>query len=124
MSDTVTDQLNTYMDGLVKKEGFNGSVLVARKGELFLEKGYGRANIELDVPNTPQTKFRIGSITKPFTSLCTMILQERGDLNVEDALENYLPDIPEAWRGITLHHLLTHTSGIMHSWALPGFIKT
>ena len=124
MSDRVIDELSTRMDGFVEKEGFSGSVLVAQEGEALLKKGYGRANIELDVPNTPETRFRIGSITKPFTRLCVMVLEGRGDLSEQDLISTYLSDMPESWEAITIHHLMTHTSGIMHSWALPGFTET
>ncbi len=72
------------------------------------------ANLEYDIPNSPQTKFRIASITKQFTAMAVMMLQERGKLNVQDSVCKYLTDCPESWRDITLHRLLTHTSGILN----------
>ena len=89
-----------------------------------LQPGYGMANLEHDVPNTPQTKFRLGSITKQFTAMAILILQERGKLKVEDKVKKYLPDAPKAWDEITIHHLLTHTSGIPNYTAYPEFLKT
>ena len=102
-------------DELVKASGIHGSVLIAKGGKVILAKGYGRANIELDVPNKPETKFRLGSITKQFTATAILQLQERGRLKVTDLISKYLPDTPAAWSKITIHHLLTHTSGI-HSY--------
>src|SRR5204863_3756533 len=63
---------------------FMGAVLVARGSEVLLSKGYGAANLELDVPNTPKTKFRLGSLTKQFTAASILLLEERGKLKVED----------------------------------------
>jgi CubicO group peptidase (beta-lactamase class C family) len=90
---------------------FSGAVLVAQKGTIILSKGYGFANYEHDIPNTPQTKFRIASMTKPFTAAAIMRLQEKNLLSVHDLLSKYIPDYPNGDK-ITLHHLLTHTSGI------------
>lgn len=91
---------------------FMGSVLVARDGKVILDKGYGMANLELDVPNTPDTKFRLGSITKQFTAAAILLLEERGKLKVDDRLTTYVPDAPQSWGRITVFNLLTHTSGI------------
>ena len=97
---------------------------VTKSDEVLLSKGYGLADAEHKVANTPQTRFRIGSMTKQFTAMGIMILQERGTLSVTDTLGKHLTDIPSTWEGLTIHQLLTHTSGIMHSWALPGFRDT
>ncbi len=102
------------------KRGFSGSVLVARDGAPLLRRGYGMANAEHDVPNTPETRFRIGSLTKQFTAAAILILQEQGKLDVHRAIKTYLSDCPEAWDAITVHHLLTHTSGIPDYARLPG----
>ena len=97
--------------------------MVTRGGESLLSKGYGFANVEHEVRNTSQTKFRIGSITKQFTAMAILILQEEGKLAVDDLVSYHLSDIREIWNDIQLHHLLSHTSGIIHSWALPEFEK-
>jgi CubicO group peptidase (beta-lactamase class C family) len=107
----ITSKLDEYINAAAK-QGFTGSVLVARDGKLIFSKGYGMANAEWDILNTPQTKFRLGSITKQFTAASIMLLQERGKLAVQDPICKYIADCPKAWEPITIHHLLTHTSGI------------
>src|SRR5215471_18892423 len=83
---------------------FMGSVLVARGDSVLLSKGYGSANLEWNVPNTPSTKFRLGSVTKQFTAASILLLEERGKLKVEDPVKKYLPDAPAAWDKITMFH--------------------
>ena len=107
---------------LVDKDGAGASVLVAQNGNILFEKGYGLADLEKHVPATPQTKFRIGSITKQFTASAILKLQEEGKLSVSDKLSKYLPDFPRGDE-VTLRHLLTHTSGIHSYTDKPGFIE-
>lgn len=116
-------RVDEYMNAAVKADGFTGSVLVARDGSPVISKGYGMANIELNVPNTPQTVFRLASLTKQFTALSIMMLQERGKLNTGDSICKYLADCPAAWQPITIRHLLTHTSGIANYTSFPDFAK-
>ncbi|HEY3741542.1 MAG TPA: serine hydrolase domain-containing protein [Bryobacteraceae bacterium] len=108
----VAAKADAYVESYVKAGKFSGSVLIAKDGKVILSRGYGMADIELDVPNKPETKFRLGSITKQFTSAAILQLQEQGKLSVTDEISKYIPDPPETWKGITIHHLLTHTSGI------------
>ena len=108
----IAASIDSYLTKQVEEEQFSGSILVAQDGKPILSKGYGKASIELNVPNTPQTVFRIGSITKQFTAMAIMMLQERGKLKVSDSICKYLTDCPKAWKPITLENLLTHTSGI------------
>jgi CubicO group peptidase (beta-lactamase class C family) len=98
-----------------------GTVLVARDGHVVLDKAYGMANLELDVPNTPDTKFRLGSITKQFTAASILLLEERGKLKIDDRVKAYLPDAPMSWDRITIFNLLTHTSGIPNFTAMPDY---
>src|SRR5687767_9892637 len=105
-------EIDTYLNTLVHLGSFSGSVLIARNGKVLLSKGYGFADREQKIPNTPQTKFRLGSITKQFTAMAIIILEAQGKLEVQDPICNYLSKCPEAWETITIHHLLTHTSGI------------
>jgi len=112
------------MAARVKRDHFSGSVLIARDGKVLFSRGYGMANLELDVPNTPETKFRLGSITKQFTAAAILLLQQEGKLNVQDKLKKHVPDAPAAWDEITIHHLLTHTSGIPNYTSFPEFLKT
>ena len=74
---------------------------------MILSRGYGFANLEWDIPNTPDTKFRLGSISKQFTAACILRLEEQGKLSVTDPVKKYLDDAPAAWDKITLHHVLT-----------------
>ncbi len=87
------------------------SVLVAKNGQILYEKGFGFANLKKDIPITPETEFRIGSITKQFTASAILKLQEEGKISVDDKLSKFIPDYPRGDE-ITIHHLLTHTSGI------------
>lgn len=110
---SITAKLDHYVQAYVDQGLFNGTVLVAKDGNIVLRKAYGFANIELNVPNTVTTKFNIASVTKQFTAQAIILLQEMGKLSVHDPIAKYIPDYP---RGdiITVHQLLTHTSGIMH----------
>lgn len=106
----------------VAQQGFTGTALVARDGKVLFAKGYGKANEEWDIPNTPQTKFRLGSITKQFTAAAIMLLQERGKLSVNDPVCKYFSACPAAWSEITVYHLLTHTGGLPNFTALPDYV--
>jgi len=109
--------------GLCHQYGrFNGSVLVAENGRVIYKKGFGPANMEWDQPNGPDTKFQIGSLTKQFTAMLIMQLVEEGRVDLDGTITDYLPDYrPDTGRQVTVHHLLTHTSGIPNYTALPGF---
>ena len=109
------------MQTYVRDKTFMGAVLVARGSDVILNKGYGSANLEWDIPNTPATKFRLGSITKQFTAAAILLLAERGKLTLDDPIKKHLPDAPAAWDAITIFHLLTHTSGIPNFTSLPDY---
>ena len=91
---------------------FMGAALVAIGDRILLDKGYGSANLEWDVANTPDGKFRIGSVTKQFTAASILLLQERGKLDIDAPVKTYWPAAPDAWDAITVRNLLQHTSGI------------
>jgi CubicO group peptidase (beta-lactamase class C family) len=112
--------IRTYVDS----GKFMGAVLVARGDEILLSKGYGYADLEWKIPNTSETKFRLASITKQFTAASVLLLEERGQLRVEDPVAKYIPDAPKAWSKITIFNLLTHTSGIPNFTALPDYAST
>jgi CubicO group peptidase (beta-lactamase class C family) len=103
-------KIDTYLKSF---KNFSGAVLIAQNNNVILKKGYGYASYEFEVPNTPQTKFPIASNTKLFTALAIMQLQEQNLLNVQDTLNKYIPDFSHGDK-VTLHHLLTHTSGIQN----------
>jgi CubicO group peptidase (beta-lactamase class C family) len=112
--------VRSYVDA----KQFMGSVLVDRDGKALLSKGYGSANLEWDISNSPSTKFRLGSITKQFTAACILLLEERGKLKVEDPVKKYMPDAPAAWDKMTIFNLLTHTSGIPSFTGFPDYHST
>jgi len=98
---------------------FQGAVLVAKDGQLVYRKAFGYADHELDVKNRTHMKFQIGSITKQFTAVCIMLLVEEGKLKLDDPITKYLPDYPaNPGNRITIHHLLSHTSGIPNYTAM------
>jgi CubicO group peptidase (beta-lactamase class C family) len=117
-------RFDEYMSAAVKPGRFNGYVLVARDGKTVFGKGYGMANFEEDVPNTPQTKFRLASITKGFTAMAVMMLQEKGKLNLQDPVCKYLSGCPDPWKPVTVRQLLNHTSGIPDYAAAPDFMRS
>ena len=112
LAQDTTAKFDEYLTAITKQGRFTGSVLVARDGKVLFSKGYGMANLEFDIANTPQTKFRLGSITKQFTAASILLLQERGKLSVQDPICKYVENCPKTWEPVTVHHLLTHTSGI------------
>ncbi|MEC5142024.1 serine hydrolase domain-containing protein [Chitinophaga sp. 212800010-3] len=99
---------------------FNGSILVAVKGKILLQKGYGYRNVAAKLPNTPQTIFQIGSITKEFTATMVLKLAEAGALALTDQVSKYYPDFPKG-DSITIQNLLTHTSGIFNYTSVNDF---
>jgi CubicO group peptidase (beta-lactamase class C family) len=116
----IADQIATYLSAFADTGNFSGAVLVARGDKVLFRRAYGMANYELQVPNTPETRFHIASVSKPFTAAAILQLQEQGRLNVADHVSRYLPDFPNGDR-ITLDNLLTHTSGIPNVNNLPDY---
>ncbi len=116
-------RMEQIIQSYVADHRFMGSVLVARDGKTLLDKGYGFANLEWQVPDTPTTKFRLGSITKQFTAASILLLEERGKLKTDDPVKKYMPDAPAAWDKVTIFHLLTHTSGIPSFTSFPDLPK-
>jgi D-alanyl-D-alanine carboxypeptidase len=112
-----------FVSVFVGQGKFRGAVLVASDGKPVFRKAYGMANSEWDIPNTTDTKFRIGSITKQFTAMAILQLVEAGKVKLDDPVKTYYKDAPTAWETITVHHLLTHTSGIRSYTNLPNFFR-
>jgi CubicO group peptidase (beta-lactamase class C family) len=103
---------------------FNGAVLVAENGKVIFKKGYGMANMEWDIPIETDTKFRLGSITKQFTSMLILQLVQEGKIKLDGKLTDYLPDYrKDTGDRITIHQLLNHTSGIPSYTGLPNFFQ-
>ena len=114
-------RLEQVANSYTKDNAFMGTVLVAEGQKILLDKGYGMANAEWSVPNTPEAKFRLGSLTKQFTAALVMQLQQEGKLNIDEPVSKYLPDAPKAWEKITLAELLGHTSGIPNFTSFKEF---
>jgi CubicO group peptidase (beta-lactamase class C family) len=103
---------------------FNGSALVAENGKVIYKGSFGMANMEWAIPNASDTRFRLGSITKQFTSMLTLQLVEQGKIKLDGKISDYLPDYrKDIGEKVTIHHLLTHTSGIPSYTSQPGFFE-
>src|SRR5436190_5055194 len=123
-----TQDKATKIDQLIslhnKYGQFNGSVLVADNGKIIYKKGFGLANMEWNIPNQPDTKFRLGSITKQFTATLILQLVEQGKIKLDGKLTDYLPDYrKDTGDRVTIHQLLNHTSGIPSYTDQPGFLQ-
>jgi CubicO group peptidase (beta-lactamase class C family) len=114
-------RMDQVIQDFVASKSFMGAVLVVKDDRVILDKGYGFANLEWNIPNTPATKFRLGSLTKQFTAASILLLEERGKLKLDDPVKKYLPDAPPAWDKITIFNLLTHTSGIPNMTGFDNF---
>ena len=99
-----------HMSNSIIPAKFRGALFVSRANETMIDAGYGWADQGARRPNTPETLFQIASVSKQ----SILLLQEQGALSVHDPLERWLPECPQAWKSITVHDLLTHTSGIGH----------
>jgi CubicO group peptidase (beta-lactamase class C family) len=108
---TDEEKLQTFMEQKREEIGFNGTILVAKHGEILLSRGYGYADFENKIDNTPDTVFPIASLSKSFTALSILQLEGQGKLSIDDRLNKYFDDFPNG-DNITIHHLLTHSSGI------------
>jgi CubicO group peptidase (beta-lactamase class C family) len=106
------ERLQAVVQPYVDSQMFMGSVLVAQKGKVLFSKGYGWADMEWNIPNSPTTRFQIASVTKQFTAAAILLLEERGKLKTDDLVKKYLPDAPASWDKITIYNLLTMTSGL------------
>ena len=113
--------LADYMEAQVESSWFMGAVLVRKGGEVLLREAYGSADLEHGVPNRVDTRFRIGSISKSFAGALLVLSAGQGELDLEDEVSVHLPDVPEAWKGIRLSHLLHHRSGIPDIEGLEDF---
>jgi len=117
---TLEAEVDAYLKPLLDLDLISGSLLIAKGDETLLAKGYGLANREHGIPNTPETKFRLGSMTKQFTAMGILVLADQEKLNLDDTLATYLPDYPNAEK-IKLHQLLSHTSGVPSYNGVEGY---
>jgi CubicO group peptidase (beta-lactamase class C family) len=107
------------------KPGVPGSaVTVINRGNIVFEKGYGAANLEYDIPVSPQTIFHVASVSKQFTAMALVLLEQEGKISLADDVHKYLPELPDYGCKLTIAQLLQHTSGIRDQWqtlALAGW---
>ena len=123
MKKEINKQMTDYMEAYTDLWAFSGSIAAVKNGEVIFEQSYGYANVEHKVPNTSNTKFRLYSISKQFTAVVILMLEERGLLKVEDCVRKYFPDWVELDERITIHQLLTHTSGLANYSEDKEFVK-
>src|SRR6266545_5001027 len=110
---SISSRIDSYIKAEMRRQQIPGiSLAVVRAGKPTLIKGYGLSNVEHRVPVKPETVFQSGSIAKQFTAAAVMILVEEGKLALDDKISKYFNDLPEAWKNITVRHLLTHTAGL------------
>ncbi len=115
----LTSAINQELEKVFKPNEPGAAVIAIKDGQVVYRKGYGMANLELGVAIEPDMIFRIGSITKQFTAVATLMLMEQGKLSLSDEITKFLPDYPTQGHKITIEHLLTHTSGIKSYTGLP-----
>jgi D-alanyl-D-alanine carboxypeptidase len=103
---------NEAVDRVARDDGFSGVILVARGDQVLLRRAAGLADRERNIPNTPETRLPIASVTKQFTAAAIMLLVEDGKISLADPISKYFAASPPAWKDVTIKHLLTHSSGI------------
>jgi CubicO group peptidase (beta-lactamase class C family) len=122
LHDSLSDRIEAMINPYVEHHVFDGSVLIAKNGKIIFNRGFGLASKEWKVPNSADSKYGIGSITKSITAILTMQLVEQKKLSLSDTIDRFLPNIPkQKARRITIHHLLSHTSGLPNYFAIPGW---
>jgi CubicO group peptidase (beta-lactamase class C family) len=117
---SITQKVDHYLQPFLQNQDFSGCILIAKQGVVLTRSCYGDANYELNVANTPTSRFHIASITKSFTAAAIVILQKRGQLQFNDKLSRYIPDFPNGDK-ITILELLEHTSGIPSYYSIPEY---
>ena len=117
---TRADQADDFIRAEMQRQNIPGlSLVVVKRGEVVKAEGYGLANIKREIPATAHTVYRIASVSKQFIAAGIMVLVQEGRLGLGDSVRQYLEGAPPAWNGITIRHLLTHTSGLVRE--APGF---
>lgn len=113
-------ELALVFEQLDNEQHFSGAILVSQAGEVVFEQAYGFASRQLNVPNVLETKFHIASVTKMFIAMAALILSEQGRINLHEKPATYMPELAELDQDITLHHLLSHTSGLQDIYDVPN----
>jgi D-alanyl-D-alanine carboxypeptidase len=116
----IADKVDDLVAAEMQKQHIPGlSIAIVKDGKVIKAKGYGLANIETNTPASPETVYKIASVSKQFIATGIMLLVQDGKLSIEDKISKYLEGTPPTWKEITIRHLLTHTSGIPRE--APGF---
>lgn len=118
---SIEQQVDAILNEQYEHNGPGATALIYKNGDVIYRKGFGYANLELDVKMNPNHVFEIGSITKQFTAIAILMLEEQGKLKVDDDITTFIPDYPTHGNTITVHHLLNHTSGIKSYTAMKSF---
>lgn len=118
----VAQQIDEYIQSYANTGDFSGCILITKEGKKIYDNCIGNANYSFDIPNQPHTKFKIGSISKQFTAVAILLLEQDGSLNTSDSLSRFFPNSPLAER-LNIEQLLTHTSGISDIYTIPDFYK-
>jgi len=121
-SQSFESQIDDLISNAYNPNEPGATLLIAKDNKVIYRKAFGMANMELGVSMKPEMVFEIGSISKQFTAVSILMLVESGKLSLQDEITKFIPDYPTAGNKITVHHLLTHTSGIksyteMEEWA-------
>lgn len=116
------DKVDDIVRARMKERNIPGAAIaIVKNGKVAKMKGYGLASVEFSAPVTTDTVFEIGSVSKQMTAAAIMLLVEDGKVSLDEKISRYLPNTPEAWKDVTVRHLLTHTSGIKSYTSLTGF---
>lgn len=119
--DESAKKVDTFLSQWDKNDAPGGAVGVVKDGRLVYKRGFGMANLDYDVPNTPLTRFNLASVSKPFTAFSIALLAQQGKLSLDDDIRKYVPEIPKYEYPITIRHLIHHASGIREYEALVLF---
>jgi len=113
----LSTKVDEAVTALMREQKIPGTAIaIVRDGKIIKATGYGLANVELNVPVTPQTIFQAGSTGKQFLATAILLLAEEGKLTLDDSVTKYFPEAPQSWKPITIRHLLAHTSGLPDVW--------
>ncbi|HEX8720109.1 MAG TPA: serine hydrolase domain-containing protein [Pyrinomonadaceae bacterium] len=119
--DESAKKVDAFLSQWDKNDMPGGAVGVVKDGRLVYKRGFGMANLDYDVPNTPSTRFNLASVSKPFTAFSIALLAQQGKLSLDDDIRKYVPEMPKYDETITIRHLIHHTSGIREYEALVLF---
>lgn len=113
-----TNEANRLFERCIKPNSPGAAAAVLVDGKVVYKNGFGLANMEYDIPNTPSTIFHVASVSKQFTAMCILLLESEGKLNINDDIRKYIPEMPDLGHVITIKHLMHHTSGLRDQWEL------